>query len=186
MVNILFCILRNSDSCIENVPTGENINMVLYEYQERFAKSKKKGKKAFVYQTNNRIIVQEFGALSADEIFLADACREHRRYGYCLATAFATMHDFAFMNPQDENYLVILMQEPIKYQDTIFFLEYLVPEPVHINHHVVLIQGENGADDEFCNFIKYDGNYSKKDCFIHKIMTFNELYDDRSGYDLCL
>ena len=48
MVNILFCILRNSDSRIENVPTGENINMVLYEYQERFAKSKKKGKKAFV------------------------------------------------------------------------------------------------------------------------------------------
>ena len=186
MVNILFCILRNSDSHIENTPTGENVNIVLYEYQERFAKSSKKGKKAFVYQTNNRIIVQEFGVLSADEIFLADICRERREYGHCLATAFATMNDFASKNPQDENYLVILMQEPIKYQDTIFFLEYLVPEPICINHHVILIQGENRADDKFCDFIKNDGNYSQNNFFTHKVMTFNELRSDRRGYDLCL
>lgn len=186
MVNILFCVLRNADPHIENIPTGENVNMVLHEYQEQFANSSKKGKKAFVYQTDNRIIVQEFGALSSDEIFLMDVCRENKSYSYCLATAFATMDDFASKNPYDENYLIILMQNPIKYQDSIFFLEYLVPEPTCINHHVILIQHENGADDKFCDFIENDKNYSKENFFIHKTMTFSGLCSDRSGYDLCL
>ena len=35
MVNILFCVLRNADPHIENIPTGENVNMVLHEYQEK-------------------------------------------------------------------------------------------------------------------------------------------------------
>ncbi len=185
MVNVLFCILRNSDSHIETMAASENVNTVLHEYQKQFAGNAEKGRKAFVYQAGGRVIIQEFGKLSADDIFLMDACRENGHYSYCLSAAFAVMNDFTAENPCDENYLVILMQEPIKYQDTIFFLKYLIPQPVRICHHVILIQSSDTADDRLCAFIGNDGNYSKKNFFIHKIMTFNELYNDRSGYDLC-
>ena len=185
MINVMFCILRNA--CAEQDQTfaiDQNVNIVLYEYQKRFAVDPQMGKKAFVYQTNNKIIVQDFGDVDKNSIFLAEACREHKDYCYCLSTAFATMNDFANDNPNDNNYLIILMQHPMKNSDTQFFLEYLVKNR-QINHNVILIQCPNCADSNLCDFILSDINYSKKG-FIKKIMTFEELYqNDGSGYDLC-
>ena len=70
MINVMFCILRNA--CAEQDQTfaiDQNVNIVLYEYQKRFAVDPQMGKKAFVYQTNNKIIVQDFGDVDKNSIF---------------------------------------------------------------------------------------------------------------------
>ena len=181
----MFCILRNAGVIQEhNSSIEQNVNIALHEYQKSFAQNKKMGKKAFVYQTNDKIIVQDFGDVDSSKIFLTDACSERKDYSYCLGTAFATMNDFAAANPDDKNYLIILMQHPMKNSDTKFFLEYLVNNRL-INHNVILVQCPNCADDNLCSFILSEKNYSKNG-FIKKIMTFGELYqNDRSGYNLC-
>ena len=77
MINLLFCILRNADYREEEGLIDHKVNIPLYEYQLSFSKNNAKGKKAFVYQTD-RIIVQDFGVLDTDKIFITDACSERK------------------------------------------------------------------------------------------------------------
>ena len=181
MINLLFCILRNADYREEEGLIDHKVNIPLYEYQLSFSKNNAKGKKAFVYQ-NDRIIVQDFGVLDTDKIFITDACSERKEYSYCLCTAFATMNSFAEQNPSDSNYLIILMEQPIKNADTEMFKGFLMPKK--INHHVILICPKNRLDPNLKNFLTDRNNYSEGN-FICSIKTFDELYKDRSEYELC-
>lgn len=180
MINVLFCILRNRFHVRKEEKVYNKVNVPLYEYQSYLKKYSPEGKKGFVYQSVDKIIINDMSTSNSENVFLTGACNEKNDYSYCLCTAFSVIRNFSQKHIADSNYLIILMEDPIKNSDSAFFTEYLAYG--QINHNIILVH--NGElNTEFKNYITNGKNYSDKR-FTSTVTTFEELKKDGSGYKL--
>lgn len=180
MVNVLFCILRNCLHVRNEEKIYNKVNLPLYEYQSYLKEYSPEGKKGFVYQGSDKIIVNDMSTSNRENIFLTGACNEKNDYSYCLCTAFSIIRNFSQNHISDSNYLIILMEDPIKKPDSEFFIKYFADS--QINHNIIIVH--NGElNTEFKNYILSGKNYSDKR-FTSVVTTFEELKKDGSGYKL--
>ena len=137
--NVLFCIIQSAAA-----PEG-SINNPRDELQQariRFQKNEQTVQKAFVYG-DKRIYTRPFGTTFSEQIFYADSTVRGVDAVHLLVIASAMMEKQVQEEPDAENYLVIMLESPLKAYEIRRFLASRKKSPAFT---IILMEKELSGD----------------------------------------
>lgn len=138
--NVLFCIIQSPAAA------ERSLNNPLYELQEVLIQAENKGntvQKAFVYG-DKLIYTRPFGAAPAQKIFYADSTVRGVDAVHLLVIASAIMEKQVKAEPEAENILVVLLEEPLKVYETKRFIASQADK--RPEYTMVLVEKEKNGD----------------------------------------
>lgn len=150
--NVLFCIIQ-SPAAAEG-----SLNNPLYKLQEALIKAEENGdtvQKAFVYG-DKLIYTRPFGTAPIQKIFYADSTVRGVDAVHLLVIASAIMEKQVKAEPEAENILVIMLEEPLKAYEIKRFMA--SQEANRSEYTIVLMEKEECGD----TFEKYVLNHHGK------------------------
>ena len=159
--NMLFCVLRNKNN--KNSKSIDQVNIPLYMFQKKLKAGT--DSKAFVYRSENGIVIYDFGELPVDDIYYADTRCESGNYADCLMASYAVMVDHCEKHPLDNNFLFILMEQNVSYTDVFTFLNMyqdFMKNRSKMKFSVILIYNDSSniaLEPQLKAFIEDDNHY---------------------------
>lgn len=138
--NILFCMIQ-SPAAAEG-----SLNNPLYKLQEALIQAEENGdavQKAFVYG-DKMIYTRPFGTAPVQKIFYADSTVRYVDAVHLLVIASAMMEKQAKAEPEADNILVIMLEEPLKAYEIKRFIA--AQEANELACTLVLMEKEENGD----------------------------------------
>lgn len=158
MKTIVFCILRKALE--ENKEIQNQVNFPLYEYQQQLLDNPK-NKKAFVYQyKKNKVMIEEPRSAFLKNMFYMDTKCEICDYTHCLLTASALAEQYQNKYPSAENFLIILMEQPISPEEANLFFKLHPEKP---QYHLILMMSDDSKGN--LQMKHYIQNQNGKVCY---------------------
>lgn len=138
--NVLFCIIQSPAAA------ERSLNNPLYKLQEALIQAEKNGdtvQKAFVYG-DKMIYTRPFGTAPIQKIFYADSTVRCVDAVHLLVIAAAMMEKQAGVEPEADNILVIMLEEPLKAYEIKRFIA--AQEANQSRYTLVLMEKEENGD----------------------------------------